>query len=179
MDSSPYVFVETSDVVYQTRLRGVSFANEWLKIDTDGQMTLLGSNPRHTGYAWDGCSPKFFFWDIYFGTPDGVIEEESRKPKTYYASLIHDVLYQYRHEYKEQVSRKMTDLIFLDEMRCRNFRLSGLYYRVVRLFGWIYWQDIIRKYPWSKYIFLTIFLLLLWLSFFGLTSLVRWAFSLF
>lgn len=178
MSSRSYVFIENNDITYQTRLRGVNFSNDWLMIKEDGEMILLGSNPDHSGYAWDGCSPKFFFWDIYFGTPDGVVDLVIQKPKTYYASLIHDALYQFRNEYKDQVSRKVTDLIFLDEMRKSDFRLSLLYYRVVRLFGWIYWQDIIRKYPWTRYIFLAVFLGLLWLLFSGLDSLLRWVFSI-
>lgn len=178
MDSRPYVFIENNNITYQTRLRNVIFSNDWLQIDPDGQIVLRGANPMYSGYAWDGCSPKFFFWDVYFGTPDGVVDLTTRKPETYYASLIHDALYQFRHEYKGQVSRKMTDLIFLDEMCRRNFRLSGLYYRVVRLFGWIYWQDIIRKYPWTRYVFLLLFLGLLWLIFSGLDALGRWVFSL-
>jgi len=177
MADYPYIFVETHDICYNTRLKGVSLDEEWLKIYEDGRMVLLGSNPRCEGYAWDGCSPKFFFWDIHFGTPDGIIGPDEKKPKTYYASLIHDVLYQYRDKLRpKQVSRKVTDLIFLDEMRQRNFRLSKLYYQVVRLFGWIYWQNIIKKYPWSRFVFLVFFLVLVWLFFLGLSSLVRWIF---
>lgn len=183
MENSPYVFVEHKDICYQTRLKGVSFANKWLKIREDGQIIVLGSNPECNGYAWDGCSPKFFFFDVYFGTPDGIADRETRKPLTYYASLIHDVLYQFRDCYREQVSREIIDQIFLDELRQQSFQLSGLYFWVVRIFGWIYWQDIMRKYPWTKYIFLLIFLTLLWLLFLLFTSAVQglsaWISSLF
>ncbi len=178
MEYRAYVFIETRDIVYQTRLREVNYSNDWLQITDNGQISVLGSNPKCRGYAWDGCSPKFFFLDVYFGTPDGIIDLEMAKPETYYASLLHDVLYQFRHEYKDQISRKITDQIFLDELKKRDFSLSGLYFWVVRLFGWIYWQDIMRKYPWTKYIFLLIFLALLWLLFFAFTSAVQWLFAL-
>lgn len=177
MEDSPYVFVEHRDIYYQTRLKGLNFANGWLKIQADGQVIVRGSNPECNGYAWDGCSPKFFFWDIYFGTPDGIVERDSRKPLTYHASLIHDILYQFRDQYRAEVSRKMIDLIFLDELRKKNFRLSSLYFWVVRLLGWIYWQDIMRKYPWTKYLFLLTFLGLLWGLSFLLTSLTQWLFT--
>jgi hypothetical protein len=39
-------------------------------------------------YAWDGCTPKFCFLDVNFGTPDGVIDSRTKQPKTYYASLV-------------------------------------------------------------------------------------------
>jgi len=111
-----------------------------------------------------GALPSFSS-GIYVGTPDGIVDLFSAKPKTYYASLIHDALYQFRHEYKEQVSRKTTDLIFLDELQLNKFALSLLYYRIVRWFGWIYWNDLMRRLPQLKYIFLLFTLLLLWLLF--------------
>ena len=48
------------------------------------------------GYAWDGCSPKFNILDLFvLGTPDGIRDIETGKAKTYYASLVHDALYQF------------------------------------------------------------------------------------
>ncbi len=137
-------------------------------------MILLSPNPKQNGYAWNGCSPESFFLDIYFGTPNGVIA--AYKPKTYDASLVYDVLYQFCNEYRGQVSRKSTDLIFLRKPRRRNFRLGGLNYFVLMPVGWVYRQDIIRMHSLTRYIFLVVFLGLLRLLFFRLTSLCRWRF---
>jgi len=46
-------------------------------------------------YAWNGCSPKFCFFDLLIGTPEGVVHARTGRPKTYFASLIHDALYQF------------------------------------------------------------------------------------
>ena len=56
-----------------------------LLITTDGTITVL------KGYAWDGCTPKVCFLDLLVGTPDGAVYEGTGRPKTYYASLVHDV----------------------------------------------------------------------------------------
>jgi len=46
-------------------------------------------------YAWNGCSPKFSILDTWIaGTPDGYIDIETGKPKTY-TITGHDALYQY------------------------------------------------------------------------------------
>ena len=56
----------------------------------DGRLII----PRE--YTWDGCTPKFSILDIFvIGTPDGIKNINTGKPKTYFASLVHDVLYQY------------------------------------------------------------------------------------
>jgi len=51
-----------------------------LIIEKDGKITVT------KGYAWDGCTPKFCFYDILIGTPDGVVYSRTERPKTYYAS---------------------------------------------------------------------------------------------
>ena len=60
-----------------------------LVIDTTGSITVMA------GYSWNGCSPKFCLFDIVVGAPDGVVHRETGRPKTYFASMIHDVLYQF------------------------------------------------------------------------------------
>ena len=94
-------------------------------------------------YSWDGCSPKFFFLDIYIGTPDGVKHKDTQKPKTYYASLFHDALYQF---YRKNGPYKIkdADIIFLKLMRKYDFRLATIYYHAVRIFGEL-WKYIIDK----------------------------------
>ncbi len=99
-----------------------------MAITKDGRIFILPN------YSWDGCSPKFFFLDIYFGTPDGIIHEETLKPKTYYASLFHDALYQF---FKKggPYSIKDADKVFRKLMKKYDFRLSPIYYFVVRGLG--------------------------------------------
>ncbi len=107
-----------------------------MAITKDGRIFILPD------YSWDGCSPKFFFLDIYFGTPDGIIHEDTLKPKTYYASLFHDALYQF---FKKggPYSLKDADKVFLKLMKKYNFRLSSIYYYGVRLFGNL-WRRILN-----------------------------------
>ena len=72
------------------------------------------------GYSWDGCSPKFKIGNKIFGTPD--FEE-----KTKYASLVHDVLYQYfdvvsvRLVYESMIDRNISSCdvegLTLDEVK--------------------------------------------------------------
>ncbi|HTR58165.1 MAG TPA: hypothetical protein VMM27_08315 [Casimicrobiaceae bacterium] len=48
-----------------------------LEIHPDGNARVLAN------YAWDGCTPKFSLFDIGFGTPDGIPNQITRKPKAY------------------------------------------------------------------------------------------------
>ena len=126
-----YKFVHHQDVWIQTNIIGKSFQNHWLEIEPDGKITVLAS--KGNGYAWDGCSPKGLFLDVIWGTPDGKLIYRTEKPITYFASMIHDVLYQYKE--KIPLSRKDTDVIFKINLQKDRFKLSVLYYMAVRLFG--------------------------------------------
>lgn len=130
---SAYIFYLDVDLTYLTPFEGHSWSNEWMEIRPNGGITVKGSNK--TGYAWDGCSPKCFFLDLVWGTPDGATDPRTRKPKTYYASLIHDVLYQYGGEHG--VSRRETDRLFYQLMR--GFKWRWLYWQVVRRVSWMFW----------------------------------------
>ncbi|MCG8573206.1 MAG: DUF1353 domain-containing protein [Spirochaetes bacterium] len=105
-----------------------SFYSRWLTIEQDGTIIIKSD------YAWDGCSFKINFLDLFiFGIPDGVIDIQTLKPKTYYASLVHDVLYQYYGYHG--LARKKIDQLFLEMMKTRKFSLASLYYIAVRLLG--------------------------------------------
>lgn len=105
---------------------GVTFKNDWVKIKK-GQITIK------KGYSWDGCSPKIQIRDLgYLGTPDGV--NHKGKPKLYYASLVHDTLYQFKEEMP--ITRHQADVLFL--VMADEFSLKKLYYAFIRAFGWIY-----------------------------------------
>ena len=103
----------------------------------DGRIGIL------KGYKWDGCTPKICIADIYFGTPDGSTHPETGKPRTYYGSLFHDVLYEFYKAAQDInalamnliYSLKDADLIFLDINTIYDFLSRGIYYRAVRMIG--------------------------------------------
>jgi hypothetical protein len=142
-----YVFIEKQDVTIDTnRIPNFNLSNEdgFLGITSNSEgsaaITIYGSNPNYTGYAWDGCSPKFQVLDLLIGTPDGAVSPDTEKPLTYKASMVHDVLYQYHKKFEGKITRKQVDGIFLDELEKAHFLPARMYYMMVRTFGWIYWR---------------------------------------
>jgi len=132
-----YKFVHShQDVSITTNLKNRSFNGDWLAIHPDGQVTIKSSS--HKGYAWDGCSPKFNFLDITFGTPDGKLDYKTVKPITYYASMFHDAIYQYKSDVNLCISRKEADILFYLLLKKAKFKLAYVYYFFVRVFGWFY-----------------------------------------
>ncbi|MEH0153879.1 hypothetical protein V6R21_07005 [Limibacter armeniacum] len=128
-----YKFVVTEDVWIQTSLKDISFENDWISFE-NGIIRLKGTNKQ--GYAWDGCSPKKIWLDLVWGTPDGRLDERTELPLTYYASLFHDAIYQFKDEIV--ISRKEADLLFRQMMKETGFVWSGMYYFFVRMFGGFY-----------------------------------------
>ncbi len=128
-----YKFVHRSDEYIQTNMKGIEYRNEngWLKIDKSGRIYLYASS--HDGYAWDGCTPKFIFLDFLIGTPDGKLDYGTEKPITYFASMTHDMLYQFKREIP--LSRATADRLFYLMLKDSGFIWSGFYYLIVRLFG--------------------------------------------
>ena len=111
---------------------GVGFADQGgrrrLEVRPDGTITVFAP------YAWDGCTPKFAVWDIAFGIPDGVPNHGTKKPKAYYASLVHDALYQFL-DTGLPFDRAGADRIFLEMLTRDRFAPRGVYYAAVRVFG--------------------------------------------
>jgi len=134
---SVYIYCIKQDYKHQTSIAGQTFENEWFKLEANGMVTIKGSNK--TGYAWDGCSPKVKLWDIYLGTWEAVLNPETGQSKTYYASLVHDVFYQFSRDVKGFVTRKAVDQEFYKILQANQFRLAKAYYMAVRAFGWVYW----------------------------------------
>ncbi|MDO8535821.1 MAG: hypothetical protein Q7S30_02265 [Candidatus Omnitrophota bacterium] len=132
-----YVYCIKEDYPYPSSITGRSFENEWFKLSPDGTILVKGTNKR--GYSWDGCSPKWKIKDIYFGTPEAVINYETRHSKTYYASLIHDLFYQFSNDVKDIVTRKEVDLEFYHILKRDGFKIARLYLWGVRAGGWIWW----------------------------------------
>lgn len=128
--TGPWIFKIEEDFTYQSKIKGVEFDSEWLQVKKDGSIVVKGSHPG--GYTWDGCTPKLNIFDLFVvGTPDGRIDVKTMKPKTYYASLVHDALYQYLHVVP--IDKKEIDLLFLEMLG--DFKLRKLYYWAVKHFG--------------------------------------------
>lgn len=117
--------LEKSESRYIECLKGIQFSNEWLTID-DGYATVKA------GYSWNGATPKFKLYGKVLSTPDGK-EDQLKK-----ATLWHDVLYQFSKQLQNLgVLRKDVDLLFLRDLVDKAWNYAILYYRIVRLFGWM------------------------------------------
>jgi hypothetical protein len=87
------------------------------------------------------AAPKFIILDLLLGTPDGQLDYGTEKPITYYASMTHEMLYQFKREVP--LSRKDCDRLFYLILKDAGFLWSGVYYFFVRVFngvvfpGWI------------------------------------------
>ncbi|MET4696716.1 hypothetical protein [Endozoicomonas lisbonensis] len=126
----PYRFKITTDYTCESGWQlPEAFDSKWLSISTTGRVTVKAND---NGYAWDGCTPKKSVLNLWIiGVPDGHINHRTMKPYTYYASLVHDALYQYLDTVP--VSKKNIDRLFLSMLG--DFKLRFVYYGAVRLFG--------------------------------------------
>lgn len=104
-----------------------------LIIETDGRLTVT------RGYAWNGCSPKICIFDLLIGTPDGAVYEPTGRPKTYFASMVHDALYQFL-DSEAPITQEQADKCFLQLMEESEFILAGIYWIAVRMFGHLFWH---------------------------------------
>ena len=91
------------------------------------------------GYAWDGCSVKFKIKDIWFGVPEGIINQSTGLPKTYRASLVHDLLYQFRKQIRKDIKWGQADREFYLLLKEDEFSFAKIYYIMTRIFGWTCW----------------------------------------
>ena len=106
-------------------------------ISTEGIITIK----EH--YTWDGCTPKISFFDLFIiGTPDGILHRETGKPKTYFASLVHDALYQFLPDMPDKniITRRDADDLFRRLLIEYEFAPNWVYWAAVRLFGGILMQ---------------------------------------
>lgn len=86
----------------------------------------------YSGYSSDGCSPKIKLFNWVVGTPDGPIQDDGY-PQTYWASLIHDVIWQFNEQ--SPFASLERDKLFLYMLKKSNWKYSNLYYYAVRLFS--------------------------------------------
>lgn len=126
---------------------GLPIAEDAAFKDKTGKIRLIlekgGRITVTRGYAWNGCSPKFCFFDLTFGIPDGIVDATTGHPKVYRASLVHDALYQFLPD-GLPLSRAQADGCFLSLMNETGFRLRPIYYFAVRAFGGLV-HRVIRK----------------------------------
>jgi hypothetical protein len=137
-----WVFALDADYVYNVRHHLPSGWNEGCAfVDRKGRrrLELLPNGDARilAGYAWDGCTPKFAVFDIVLGTPDGIANQTTLKPKAYYASLLHDVFYQFL-DSGLPLSRAQADRVFLEILTRDRFAPRQIYYLAVRGLGGVF-----------------------------------------
>ena len=125
-----------------------------LRITTKGEIIVF------QGYSWDGNSPKINIFDLFWlGVPDGIIT--SNRPITYYASLIHDILGQFKKDsrmpskFRSDKSpdlwfsrgRRGRDGLYFSMLKKEEFIFRHLYYLAVALAGPLYdtYLSVIKK----------------------------------
>lgn len=130
---------------------GLSIPEDQVFLDAGGKVRLIiettGRVTVTRGYSWNGCSPKVCFFDLLIGTPDGVVDAQSGRPKTYFASMVHDALYQFLGA-ASPISRAQADGCFLRLMAASNFSLRYVYWVAVRLGGRLVWHGKRLKRGW-------------------------------
>ena len=135
---------------------GLHFERDYVYLDVKGKVRMIieadGKITVTKRYTWNGCSPKICFFDINIGTPDGVVYKCTGRPKAYYASLVHDALYQFL-RVNSPVSRRQADACFLRLMKESEFCLRYIYWVAVRLFGWIVWLGKKLNRQWQGEVF--------------------------
>lgn len=119
--------------------------------DKDGMVRLVieksGEITVTRDYAWNGASPKICLADLMLGTPEGVVFKDTGRPKTYYASLVHDALYQFLRD-GLPLKRYHADAFFRRLLQESDFAPAWLYWLAVRLFGWLFWGGTKIKRRW-------------------------------
>ncbi len=143
-----WLYRNDGDYVWQS---GMTVSEDLFFTDVDGTVRLTvergGRLTVTQGYAWNGCSPKFFVLDLLVGTPDGAVFKPTGKPKTYFASMVHDALYQFL-DTGSPIKRADADKCFFRLLEESQFVLRHAYWLAVRVFGWFVWRGKKRVRKW-------------------------------
>jgi hypothetical protein len=132
--ASNYKYKIMAPKQFKSQITGYEWEGPWLSIAANGMITVKASTDRP--FAWDGCSPKFRLLGLgLVGTPDGAIDINTGQSATFYASMVHDALYQSLDVIP--LSRKECDQIFREILG--SYELAGVYYWAVRCFGRLSW----------------------------------------
>lgn len=134
ISTDPYRYQLDETFQYTSpHLRGIEYANRWVTI-VDGVITVTRN------YCWDGCTPVYFLPFIgWAGVPEGA-RDAAGIPQSYYATLVHDVLCQFR---KEILIDKARTLKILEAMLFEGGfspRRTKLYVAAVKMFGPQQWR---------------------------------------
>lgn len=138
---SEWLIIHESSIIVNPGASTVSLKNQTVKYDFSKKKT----------YAWDGCTPKrFFFWFIVIGAPDwwqkletiSVFSDSHRIHSktvfwqlTLHASLIHDALYQYLDNIP--IAKRDVDMLFFEMLINSGcpWLIAKLYHLAVRYLG--------------------------------------------
>lgn len=149
----------SSEEVYFCAKNSSGISSRLVKITKKGKIIVF------KGYSWDGNSPKINFLDLFWiGIPDGLTKRN--KPITYYASLIHDVLGQFKFatkmpsKFKSDRSpdlwfsrgRKGRDGLYFSMLKSEGFFWRHFYYLAVSLAGPLYdtFLAVFKKVPFES-----------------------------
>lgn len=111
------------------------------------EISVTGLLTVYEGYSWDGCSPKYMleFGNCYkmIGVSDGEYDPVTFLPQLYYASLVHDVLCQFFHTFRNNppYTRLAIDKIFRNNMSSAGWLWKDVYYLAVRLYAKVRYKD--------------------------------------
>ena len=130
---------------------GYNIPEDRIFLDSSGKVRLVlekgGLITVTRGYSWNGCSPKMCFVDLLIGTPEGVVHAVTGRPKTYYASMVHDALYQFL-KTGSSLTRKQADEAFLRLMGESDFIWRWIYWAAVRVLGCLVWKGKSKRRKW-------------------------------
>jgi hypothetical protein len=84
----------------------------------------------HSGYAWDGCTPKLCVFGKWLGVPDF--------GPTILASLVHDSLLQFHLDDGFPLNREQCDVHFSEILNEQDFVFSGVYSLGVKIGSLLY-----------------------------------------
>lgn len=134
-------YILTKDFNYYTPyLSNIEFKNDFIEIK-DSKILIKKD------YAWDGCSPSLRInlgsllpQGLWLGVWDGPLNKDAR-PSTYYATLVHDALCQFRKDING-LNKNATVDMFKDLLTIRNspFWMSYLYPLAIKYFGPQNWK---------------------------------------
>ena len=108
-----------------------AYENKWCALSQENgtsSLHVLVTVKVKAGYSWDGCSPKYRFMGLSWGTPDGWSDQCKD------ASMVHDVFCQFRQDLP-RVSKSLTLCLFYNMLLAAKWPLTSLYVRIVDRFG--------------------------------------------
>lgn len=129
-EKSSWLYTLRTNAIFHLPFTCNEYENSFIKIEATGKVTVKA------GYSWNGCTPKINILDVWLiGTPEGNMDHSTGKPNTYYASCLHDSLYQFGIS-GAGITRKQADVAF--KVYLGEHKAAGLYYGAVRAFGGIF-----------------------------------------